>query len=191
MSSGGKPEGAPIWVALTVAVLVVVIVSALLLPGFIRTYLDLAEAERQHSQEAPAMELPGTAGEEPEAAAPTGVVYAGEPIPLTVPAGYRYDAAFALRADGPLPFQPADITPSFLKTNLKLGLPGGRSYVALFIAAAPFDHYERAGFPAAPELLANLRDEEVFGIIEVAPEETRVYFSAQDIPAAAAELRAR
>jgi len=46
VSSGRQPEGAPIWVAVAVAVLVVVIVSAILLPGFIRTYLELAEAER-------------------------------------------------------------------------------------------------------------------------------------------------
>ncbi len=191
MSSGNKSESAPIWVALTVAVLVVVIVSAIVLPGFIRTYLDLAEAERQHSEEAPTMEMPGMMGTEPEAPAPAGVVYAGEPIPLTVPSGYPFDAAFALRADGPLPFKQADITPSFLKTNLKLSLPPSRSFVALFIDSAAFDHYERAGFPPAPELLANLRDDEVFGIIEVTPDETRAYLSAQDIADAAAELRAR
>jgi len=190
MSSGNKSESAPIWVALTVAVLVVVIVSAIVLPGFIRTYLDLAEAERQHSQEAPPVGMPSL-GEEPESANPAGVVYAGEPIPLSVPAGYAFDAAFALRADGPLPFKQADITPSFLKTNLKLSLPPSRSFVALFIDSAAFDHYERAGFPPAPELLANLRDDEVFGIIEVTPDETRAYLSAQDIADAAAELRAR
>lgn len=189
MSNGKQSQSAPIWVALTVAVLVVVIVSAVVLPSFIRTYLDMTEAERQHAQDTPAMEAPGMMGAEPEAPAPAGVVYAGEPIPLTVPSGYALDAAFALRADGPLPFRQEDITPSFLKTSLKLSLPAGRSYVALFIASAPFDHYERTGFPSAPELLANLHDNEVFGIIEVTAEETKAYLSPANIAAGAASLR--
>jgi len=190
VSSGRQPEGAPIWVAVAVAVLVVVIVSAILLPGFIRTYLELAEAERPHSQEAPPRPMPPVAAEEPEPAAPAGVVYAGEPIPLAVPAEYPFDAAFALRADGPLPFTAEDLTPSFLEASLKLSLPGGRSYVALFVGSAPFDHYERVGFPPVTELLANLRDDEVFGIIEVAAGEAKAYLAPADIAAAAASLRA-
>jgi len=155
----------------TVGVLVVVVVSALLLPPFVREYLRMAgqpeggpsegrQPEGEPEFFAPRGKEPGSSRSYPEGTA------RHVPIPLAVPRSSEFATAFAYCVEEALPFKPEEVNQSFVDFNFGLRLSGDVDYLLLFLDAPCFDHYYAEGFPPLAELLGNVGVAEVCGIIE-------------------------
>ncbi len=168
----GKPGGevrAPVWVSALVAILVVGVTSAILLPPFIVEYLRVSQM---------ASKAPASGDAEDGSAGPSDFYIVGGmdmpesaeiasmPISLRVPRRYGFDAAFALGVVGSLPVSPERLDEQQVKSALGLSIDPGVDYFLLFLAAPRFNEYSRGGFPDAVTVLDSVKPQEVRGILE-------------------------
>jgi hypothetical protein len=157
---------------MTVAILVVLAVSAFVLPPFVSEYLEMAEREQRFAEDGGAE--PGAESEffatrresrntmrdlPPDIGKRTA-------IPLTTSPDFAFPAVFAYSVAGELPFKPEEVNPSYVDFHLGLSIAGNTDYLLLFLAEPTFAAYYEQGFPDAAALIAELKAEEVRGIIE-------------------------
>ena len=191
----GKPETAPAWVVMTVAILVVLAVSAFLLPPFVSEYLKVAEMNQRYAED-------NDAGPGPESefftAGPGGQgavrdlppdIGKRTPIPISAGQDFPFPAIFAYSVAGELPFRPDEVNQSYVDFNLGLSVAGDADYLLLFLVETSFAAYYEQGFPGASALLAELRSDEVFGIIERVKGEFAVFTVPEDIGSELERLR--
>jgi len=172
---------------MTVAILVVLAVSAFILPPFVTEYLKVAEMNKRYPEDTGA-----EAGSEREffTAGPggQGTVQDMPPdigkrtaIPISAGQNFAFPAVFAYSVAGELPFKAEEINQAYVDFNLGLSVAGGTDYLLLFLAETSFAAYYEQGFPSATALLAEVRSEEVFGIIERVDGEFVVFTAPEDI----------
>jgi len=183
----GKPETAPVWVVTTVAILVVLAVSAFLLPPFVSEYLKMAEMSQRYSEDTRVEPGPeseffaaGPGGQGAVRSLPPDI---GKRTPIPISAGpdFPFAAVFAYSVAGELPFKPDEVNQSYVDFNLGLSVAGDTDYLLLFLAEPSFAAYYEQGFRGASGLLAELRTEEVLGIIERVGGEFTVFTAPEDI----------
>lgn len=191
----GKPETAPAWVVMTVAILVVLAVSAFLLPPFVSEYLKVAEMRSRYAEDNDAEHGPES---EFFAAGPGGQgavrdlppdIGKRTPIPISAGPGFSFPAVFAYSVAGELPFRPEEVNQSYVDFNLGLSVAGETDYLLLFLVETSFAAYYEQGFPNANTLLVELRSEEVFGIIERVDGEFAVFTVPEDVGSELERLR--
>ncbi len=157
---------------MTVAILVVLAVSAFVLPPFVSEYLEMAEMKQRYADDS---------GAEPEAesefftARPISrdaardlppVIGKRTAIPLSAGPDFAFPAVFAYSVAGELPFKPEEVNQSYVDFHLGLSVAGDTDCLLLFLAESTFAHYYEGGFPDAAALVAELKAEEVRGVIE-------------------------
>ena len=191
----GKSETAPVWVVMTVAILVVLAVSAFILPPFVTEYLKVAEMNQRYAEDSEAEPRPES---EFFAAGPGGQgavrdlspdIGKRTPIPISAGSGFSFPAVFVYSVAGELPFKPDEVNQSYVDFNLGLSVAGETDYLLLFLVETSFAAYYEQGFPSASGLLAELRSDEVFGIIERVKEEFVVFTVPEDIGSELERLR--
>jgi len=191
----GKAETAPVWVVMTVAILVVLAVSAFLLPPFVSEYLKVAEMNQRYAEDSEAEPRPES---EFFAAGPGGQgavrdlppdIGKRTPIPISAGQDFPFAAVFAYSVAGELPFKPEEVNQSYVDFNLGLSVAGETDYLLLFLVETSFAAYYEQGFPDAVALLAEVRTEEVIGIIERVNGEFAVFTVPEDVGGELERLR--
>jgi hypothetical protein len=158
---------APVWVVLLVVLGVMIVTSAAVLPMFMGEYLSALRRSTKSGDDA-------QAGSDTQSDFFAGGGLQGSqsadqelmPSTLGVPPRFLFDAAFAYSAGGGLPFKPEEVNSSFVNSELSLSIDPSVNYLLLFISGARFNEYSRDGFPDVVTFLAEVRPEEVRGIIE-------------------------
>ena len=177
------------------AILVVLVVSAILLPPFVSEYLEMVEMSERFGENVEAEPGPES---EFFAAGPEGRDAARDlppdigrrtAIPISVDAGFAFPAVFAYSVAGELPFNPEEINQSYVDFNLGLSVAGDTDYLLVFLVETSFAMYYEQGFPGATALLAEVRTEEVVGIIERIAGEFAVFATPDDIGGELGRLR--
>lgn len=159
---------APVWVVALVVLGVMIVTSAAVLPMFMGEYLA---ALRNSSKQRDGAQANGEGGQDDFFA---GGGMQGQrqveqqltPTPLTAPAKFPFKAVFAYAAGDSLPFKPEEVNSGFVQSQLSLSINPSVDYLLLFITGARFNEYSRNGFPDAATVLAEVRPEELRGIIE-------------------------
>ncbi len=159
---------APVWVVALVVLGVMIVTSAAVLPMFMGEYL---RALRNSSKQDDVAQANGGGSQ--------GDFFAGgglqgqrnveqeiTPTPLTAPAKFPFKAVFAYSTGDSLPFKPEEVNNSFVQSDLSLSINTSVDYLLLFLTGARFNEYSRNGFPDAATVVAEVRPEEVRGIIE-------------------------
>jgi hypothetical protein len=162
---------APVWVVLLVVLGVMIVTSAAVLPMFMGEYLS---ALRRSSKSGESAQAGGDASDSSQSDFFSGGGMQGQqqaeqeltPTPLTVPPKFPFKAAFAYSTGESLPFKPEEINSGFVQSQLSLSIDPSVDYLLLFFAGARFNEYSRDGFPDVATVLAEVRPEEVRGIIE-------------------------
>lgn len=163
---------APVWVVALVVLGVMIVTSAAVLPMFMGEYLA---ALRNSSKQGDGAQANGADGGDSS----QGDFFAGggmqgqrqverelTPTPLTATAKFPFKAVFAYAAGESLPFKPEEVNSDFVQSQLSLSINPSVDYLLLFITGARFNEYSRDGFPDAATVIAEVRPEEVRGIIE-------------------------
>lgn len=162
---------APVWVVALVVLGVMIVTSAAVLPMFMGEYLS---ALRNSSKQGDSAQADGGEGGQGDFFAGGGLQGQRQveqeltPTPLTTTAKFPFKAAFVYAAGESLPFKPEEVTSGFVQSQLSLSINPSVDYLLLFITGARFNEYSRDGFPDASTVVAEVRPEEVRGIIECA-----------------------
>ncbi len=180
---------------MTVAILVVLAVSAFLLPPFVSEYLKVAEMRSRYAGDTEAEPGPeseffavGPGGQGAVRDLPPDI---GKrtPIPISVSQGFPFAAVFAYSVAGELPFRPDEVNQSYVNFNLGLSVAGETDYLLLFLVETSFAAYYEQGFPNVTALLAETRTEEVLGIIERVDGEFAAFTLPEDVGGELERLR--
>lgn len=161
---------APVWVVALVVLGVMVVTSVAVLPMFMGEYLSALRNSSKQSDSAQANSNGG--GSQGDFFAGGGLQGRRQverqlaPTPLTAPAKFPFKAVFAYAAGDSLSFKPEEVTNGFVQSRLSLSINPSVDYLLLFITGARFNEYSRNGFPDAATVVAEVRPEEVRGIIE-------------------------
>jgi hypothetical protein len=182
---------APVWVVLLVVLGVMIVTSIAVLPMFLGEYLG---AVRRSAQSGSGAETGSDSGQNDFFTGggmqrPYTVEQAFTPSTLNVPAKFSFAAAFVYSAGEGLPFKPEEINSDFVQSQLSLSIDPSVDYLLLFLAGMRFNEYSRDGFPDVMTVLAEVRPEEVVGIIERAKGKFAVFTDPDDIANELGRLR--